>query len=72
MKFFSPRFSVYQLGRGKEPVIVVGSSLSAVARSMVRTCFLSDGVGFVPTFVQRPDTILQKPPTYNPSAGAQL
>src|SRR5215208_6614756 len=29
-----PRFSVYQLGRGSEPVIVVGSILPAVAFSM--------------------------------------
>src|SRR6188472_2569335 len=29
-----PRFSVYQLGRGSDPVMVVGSSLSAVAFSM--------------------------------------
>jgi hypothetical protein len=27
-----PRFSVYQLGRGSEPVIVVGSVISLVAR----------------------------------------
>ena len=26
-----PRFSVYQLGRGSEPVIVVGSTVPAVA-----------------------------------------
>jgi hypothetical protein len=29
-----PRFSVYQLGRGSEPVIVVGSMMSLVARYM--------------------------------------
>src|SRR3989442_14938692 len=29
-----PRFSVYQLGRGSEPVIVVGSTLPAVALSI--------------------------------------
>src|SRR5690554_6600722 len=29
-----PRFSVYQLGRGSDPVIVVGRILSAVARSI--------------------------------------
>ena len=29
-----PRFSVYQLGRGSEPMMVVGSLMSAVARSM--------------------------------------
>jgi hypothetical protein len=29
-----PRFSVYQLGRGNDPVIVVGRTLSAVAFSM--------------------------------------
>src|SRR4029077_12908215 len=28
---FRPRFSVYQLGRGNEPVMVVASSLPAVA-----------------------------------------
>jgi hypothetical protein len=49
---------VYQLGRGREPVIVVGSSLSAVARSIVRTCIFECGAGFVPTFVQQPATIL--------------
>src|SRR5580765_1201892 len=32
----SPRFSVYQLGRGSEPVTVVGSSLPAVAFSIAR------------------------------------
>jgi hypothetical protein len=31
-----PRFSVYQLGRGSEPVIVVGSIFPAVALSMTR------------------------------------
>src|SRR5437660_1984794 len=31
-----PRFSVYQLGRGSDPVIVVGSSLPAVAFSIAR------------------------------------
>ena len=30
-----PRFCVYQLGRGSEPVMVVGSMTSLVARSMV-------------------------------------
>src|ERR1700724_809188 len=30
-----PRFSVYQLGRGSEPVIVVGSMMSLVARYIV-------------------------------------
>src|SRR4249919_1458988 len=30
-----PRFCVYQLGRGSEPVMVVGSIMSLVARSMV-------------------------------------
>src|SRR5688500_4373600 len=29
-----PRFSVYQLGRGSEPVIVVGSVIPAVAFNM--------------------------------------
>ena len=29
-----PRFSVYQLGRGSEPMIVVGSSSPSVALSM--------------------------------------
>ena len=29
-----PRFSVYQLGRGSEPVIVVGSMIPAVAFSI--------------------------------------
>src|SRR5882757_9412655 len=29
-----PRFSVYQLGRGSEPVIVVGRMMSLVARYM--------------------------------------
>ena len=33
-KLFSPMFSVYQLGLGSEPVIVVGNTLSAVARSI--------------------------------------
>src|SRR6185369_1142507 len=33
-KLRMPRFCVYQLGRGSEPVIVVGSILSLVARSM--------------------------------------
>src|SRR5687767_8169238 len=31
-----PRFSVYQLGRGSEPVIVVGSMIPAVAFNMYR------------------------------------
>src|SRR5215470_289651 len=31
-----PRFSVYQLGRGSDPVIVVGSTLPAVAFSIER------------------------------------
>src|SRR4026207_1376508 len=31
-----PRFSVYQLGRGSEPVIVVGSVIPAVAFNMYR------------------------------------
>src|SRR6476469_6522001 len=30
-----PRFSVYQLGRGSEPVIVVGSMMSLVPRYIV-------------------------------------
>src|SRR5579863_8985880 len=30
-KSLGPRFSVYQLGRGREPVIAVGSSFPAVA-----------------------------------------
>jgi hypothetical protein len=30
-----PRFSVYQLGRGSEPVMVVGMTFPAVAFSMV-------------------------------------
>src|SRR5215831_3754871 len=29
-----PRFSVYQLGRGSEPVIVVGNMMSLVARNI--------------------------------------
>src|SRR5690349_10688155 len=33
-KLREPRFCVYQLGRGSEPVIVVGSMMSLVARSM--------------------------------------
>src|SRR5499427_2220019 len=33
-KLREPRFWVYQLGRGSEPVIVVGSMISLVARSM--------------------------------------
>src|SRR5262249_23088080 len=33
-KLREPRFWVYQLGRGSEPVIVVGSMMSLVARSM--------------------------------------
>ena len=33
-KLRMPRFSVYQLGRGSEPVMVVGSMMSLVARSM--------------------------------------
>jgi hypothetical protein len=28
-----PRFSVYQLGRGREPVMVVGNEIPAVALS---------------------------------------
>src|SRR4051794_25145040 len=32
---FNPRFSVYQLGRGNDPVIVVASSLPAVALIMM-------------------------------------
>src|SRR4029434_6569547 len=31
---FVPRFSVYQLGRGSDPVIVVGSTMPAVAFNM--------------------------------------
>src|SRR5215471_14880703 len=31
-----PRFSVYQLGRGNEPVIVVGSMMSLVPRYIAR------------------------------------
>ena len=31
MKLRRPRFSVYQSGRGSEPVIVVGSLMSLVA-----------------------------------------
>src|SRR5436190_17359579 len=31
-----PRFSVYQLGRGSDPVIVVGNTLPAVAFNMER------------------------------------
>jgi hypothetical protein len=31
-----PRFSVYQLGRGSEPVIVVGSMMPAVVFNMFR------------------------------------
>src|SRR3972149_9285961 len=31
----APRFSVYQAGRGSEPVMVVGSLRSLVARSMI-------------------------------------
>src|SRR5664279_4469891 len=34
-KLRDPRFCVYQLGRGSEPVMVVGSMTSLVARSMV-------------------------------------
>src|SRR5215510_1175136 len=34
-KLREPRFWVYQLGRGNEPVIVVGSTMSLVARSMI-------------------------------------
>src|SRR5262245_27725345 len=34
-KLREPRFWVYQLGRGSEPVIVVGSTVSLVARSMI-------------------------------------
>ena len=30
-----PRFCVYQLGRGSEPVMVVGSMMSLVARNIV-------------------------------------
>src|SRR5882672_661752 len=36
----SPRFSVYQLGRGREPVMVVGNSWFAVTRSIVGTCLV--------------------------------
>jgi hypothetical protein len=34
-KLREPRFWVYQLGRGSEPVIVVGSMIFLVARSMI-------------------------------------
>src|SRR5688500_4434729 len=36
-----PRFSVYQLGRGKEPVIVVGKTFPAVAFSMIAFVLLN-------------------------------
>jgi hypothetical protein len=34
---FVPRFSVYQLGRGSEPVIVVGSVIPDVAVYIIRS-----------------------------------
>src|SRR5438874_7569316 len=34
-----PRFSVYQLGRGSEPVIVVGSTVPAVAFNIGRVSY---------------------------------
>ena len=34
---FSCRFSVYQLGRGSEPVIVVGITSPAVAFNMIQS-----------------------------------
>jgi hypothetical protein len=50
---------VYQLGRGKEPVMVVGNSWFAVARSILNT---PDKVlfaaGWEPTFFAETDTIL--------------
>src|SRR3974377_336709 len=36
-KLRMPRFSLYQLGRGSDPVIVVGSMMSLVARYIVDT-----------------------------------
>src|SRR5215467_11937093 len=38
-----PRFSVYQLGRGSDPVIVVGSTLPAVAFSIERVSSVVGG-----------------------------
>src|SRR6188508_876042 len=37
-----PRFSVYQLGRGSEPVIVVGSVIPAVAFNMCESSSLNE------------------------------
>src|SRR6188474_2074978 len=37
-----PRFSVYQLGRGSEPVIVVGSMIPAVAFNMTEESSLNE------------------------------
>jgi hypothetical protein len=34
-KVREPRFSVYQVGRGSEPTIAVGSLMSAVARNIL-------------------------------------
>src|SRR5262249_62105178 len=38
-----PRFSVYQLGRGSEPVIVVGNMMSLVARNIFDSSCSSSG-----------------------------
>src|SRR5215472_12953984 len=40
-----PRFSVYQLGRGSDPVIVVGNTLPAVAFSIERRLLRPDRSG---------------------------
>jgi hypothetical protein len=44
-KVFKPKFSVYQLGLGRDPVIVVGRILSLVAPSMFVIFLLMVGEG---------------------------
>jgi hypothetical protein len=51
-------FSVYQLGRGSDPVMVVGNNWFAVARSIGGNPFCIVGGRREPTFLSEPATIL--------------
>jgi hypothetical protein len=69
-KDLRPRFSVYQLGRGNEPVMVVGNSWFAVARSIESPVDVFFAAGGVPTFLAETDTILEKPRPHNPNGSS--